>query len=341
MSSGKQLRLHLNENTGGCSPAVVNALRSITCEQTAFYPDVAEATGACARHLGVTEEQVLLTNGLDEGILAASMAALRGSSAPDPYEAIVIAPAFDMYAFCANAAGGRVVEIEHGPEFAFPLNEVLSAINSRTRLVFLTNPNNPTGLSIPRDAILAIARAASGALVFLDEAYTDFSGTSLIADADLLERRNVLIGRTFAKAYGLAALRVGAVIAPRETLQRIRDVVPPYNLNVAAAIALPAALADQEHYLAYLSQTAESKRLLYAAFDRLSVKHWKSDANFVLAWFGDDAGAVVKGLSRHGVFVRDRSTEGACRGCVRITAGIVEHTRACIAAIEEVLCAGR
>ena len=332
------LRLHLNENTAGCAPAVIDALRSITCEEAAFYPDYSRAIAACAQHLGVKEQQLLLTNGLDEGILAASVAALRGSADADPFEAIVIVPAFDMYAACADAAGGRVVEIQQEDDYAFPLDRVLGAINARTRIVFLTNPNNPTGLCIPRETILSIAAAAPHATVFLDEAYADFSGTSMIGARELHTRPNILIGRTFAKAYGLAALRVGALIGDPERLARVRRVVPPYSLNVAAAVALPAALADTHHYQSYLRQCADSKRLLYAALERLSVKYWPSEANFVLARFADRAPRVLAGLMERGVYVRDRSADAGCDGCIRITAGIVEHTQRCIDAMEEVLC---
>jgi histidinol-phosphate aminotransferase len=334
------LRLHLNENTAGCSPAVVKALRSITCEDAAWYPDYTQAIEACARHLGVNEEQLVLTNGLDEGIFVASVAALRGGGA-EPLEAIVVPPAFDMYAAYADVAGGRVVEIRQDADFTFPLERVLRAVTDRTRIVFLTNPNNPTGAAIPREAILAVADAAPHATIFLDEAYADFAGTTLIGDASLASRPNVIIGRTFAKAYGLAALRVGALIGPASTLGPIRRVVPPYNINVAAAVALPAALADTEHYDWYLHQSAESKRLLYAALERRGVTFWRSEANFVLARFGARAPQVVAGLAARGIHVRDRSSEHACGGCVRITAGVVEHTRQCIDAIEEILCAAR
>lgn len=338
-SSG--LRLHLNENTAGCAPAVIEALRSISCEQAAFYPDSSRAIAACARHLKVDERQLLLTNGLDEGILAASVAALRGSAAADPFEAIVIVPAFDMYAACADAAGGRVVAVSQEEDFAFPLQRVLSTINQRTRIIFLTNPNNPTGLGIPRETILTIADAAPHATIFLDEAYADFSGKTMIGDSALPSTTNVLIGRTFSKAYGLAALRVGAVVGNGEILERVRRVVPPYSLNVAAAVALPAALADTGHYQSYLRGCQESKRLLYAALERLGIKYWPSEANFVLARFGTSAPRVLDGLVERGIHVRDRSADAGCDGCIRITAGIVEHTRRCIAAIEEVLCGGR
>src|SRR5687768_14866768 len=105
------LRLHLNENTAGCSPRVIDVLRGLTREQAAFYPDYDGAIAAVASRLNVAADQVLLTNGLDEGILAVSVAALRGSAADDPFEAVVVVPAFDMYAACADAAGGRVVGI--------------------------------------------------------------------------------------------------------------------------------------------------------------------------------------------------------------------------------------
>ena len=250
------LRLHLNENTAGCSPAVIDALHAITCEQAAFYPDYSRALTTCAAYLGVDERQLALTNGLDEGILAASVAALRGSSETTPFEAIVIVPAFDMYAACADAAGGRVVEVASGDDFAFPLEQLLGAINSRTRIVFLTNPNNPTGLSVPREAILTVADAAPHATIFLDEAYADFSRTTLIGDPALPTRPNVLIGRTFAKAHGLAALRAGALVGAEHTISRIRKVIPPYSLNLAAAVALPAALEDTRHHRDYLRQVA-------------------------------------------------------------------------------------
>ena len=331
--SASGLRLHMNENTGGCSPAVLDALRTITCAEAAFYYEAVEATDACARYLGVDVRQLVLTNGLDEGILCACVAALKGGT----FEAVVVVPTFEMYGISAAAVGGRVVEVRYHDDFSFPLDRVLAAVNERTRIVFLTNPNNPTGQSIPKTSMLAIADAAPQALLFVDEAYADFSGMTLIGDADAARRANIVVGRTFAKAYGLAALRLGALVAPSATLDRIRPIVPPYNINIAAAKALPAALADTEQYRWYLEQAAESKSLLYAALDRWGVTYWRSDANFVLARFGADASRIVGALDARGIHIRDRGSDPGCEGCVRITAGIVDHTRQCIAAIEDVL----
>ncbi|OFW04818.1 MAG: hypothetical protein A3H96_10420 [Acidobacteria bacterium RIFCSPLOWO2_02_FULL_67_36] len=332
-SSG--LRLHLNENTAGCSPAVIAALRGLTRQQAAFYPDYDEATDAAAARLGVTADRLLLTNGLDEGILATAVAAHRGSA---DSEAIVVLPAFDMYAACSDAAGGQVVEVPPPADLSFPLDRVLAAIGPRTRLVWLTTPNNPTGHSIPRDEIVRIASAAPQAIVFVDEAYADFAPATLLSDPVLDTLPNIVVGRTFAKAYGLAALRAGALVANPATLALLRRIVPPYSVNVCAALALPAACADTAYYEWYLGQVARSKALIYATLDRLGVGHWKSDANFVLARFRGDTARIVSALAARGMFVRDRSGDTGCAGCIRMTAGVFDDTRALAAALEEVLC---
>jgi histidinol-phosphate aminotransferase len=333
------LRLHLNENTAGCSPKVVEALQALTRTEAAFYPDYDQAIDTCAAYLGVAPNQLLLTNGLDEGILAASVTALRRGASDPQREAIVPVPAFDMYAACSDAVGGRVIEVSAGADFAFPLRSVLEAVTSHTGVIFLTTPGNPTGQRIAREDILQVATAAPQALIFADEAYYDFCGETLIGSRDLLKLPNVVVGRTFAKAHGLAGLRVGALVGAPETLGRIRRAVPPYSLNICATVALCAALQDREYHSWYVEQAKTSRQLLYDALDRLAVRHWKSDANFVLADFGESAPRVVASLAARGVFVRDRSSDPQCRGCVRITAGVVEHTLAGMAALEEVLCA--
>jgi histidinol-phosphate aminotransferase len=334
-SSG--LRLHLNENTAGCSPAVQAALQKLTRQDAAFYPDYEAAAESCARRLGVPVDRVLLTNGLDEGILAVSVAALRGSPADAPHEAIVIVPAFDMYAAHADAMGGRVVEVPLAENFGFPLDDTLAAIGDRTRLIWLTNPNNPTGQVIAREAIVRIAQAAPRALVVVDEAYADFAGETLLGSDALNRLPNVIVGRTFAKAYGLAGLRAGALVGTPEALALLRRIVPPYSVNAYAAAALRAAFDDEEYFRWYLEQVRESKRLMYEAFDRLGIKHWKSAANFVLARIGGDAAKTIRKLAARGVHVRDKSHDRACAGCIRVTAGVVSDTRAFIAALEEVL----
>jgi histidinol-phosphate aminotransferase len=329
------LRLHLNENTAGCSPAVIEALQSLTRVQIAEYPDYDAAVTAAAARLDVTADSLLLTNGLDEGILVAALLAFRATGGDA--EGLVVVPAFDMYAACTDATGGHVVEVPLGDGFDFPIARILDTLSKRTRIVWLTNPNNPTGQSIPRDAIQQIAATASHAIIFVDEAYADFAGTTLIGDPLVRDYPRVVVGRTFAKAYGLAGIRAGAVVGHPETIAALRRVTPPYSINVCAAAALPAAFADRTYYDWYVDQVRQSRELLYREFDRLGVRYWKSDANFVLARFDGRASAVASTLAARGIHVRDRSRDEGCRDCLRVTAGVVEHTREFLAALESAL----
>jgi histidinol-phosphate aminotransferase len=332
------LRLHQNENTGGCSPRVLDALASLSAEAIAVYPPYKATIERCARYFGVSPHEVAITNGLDEGILAAAVACLRPS--PDGFvpEAIIPQPAFEIFQFNAELIGARVVPVPPRADFAFALEEVLAAISPRTRVVFLTNPNNPTGVPMPLDAVRTVARRVPpGAIVFLDETYAEFAGATFIPELGAYP--NVIVGRTFSKAHGLAGLRIGALLGTAAGLEPLKRVVPVYSVSIAAVAAIGAALQDGGHLAEYLRQVRESKALLYAACDRLGLSYWPSAANFVLVRTGGHTQALVEGAARRGIYLRDRSSEPGCAGCTRITTGMVEHTRRCIAVIEEVLCA--
>jgi len=331
------LRLHQNENTAGCSPRVLDALRSLQADQIAFYPPYSAAIDACARHLGVAADSIALVNGLDEGITGVGIAYLRSSAGGFVPEAIIPEPAFEIFKFDTEVVGGRPVSVMPGPDFRFPIDDVVAAITPDTRVVFLTNPNNPTGVPMPLEAIRTIARAVPPeAIVFVDEAYADFSGTTFIPELPLFS--NVIVGRTFSKAFGLAGLRIGCLVGAADRLDPIRLTLPVYSVNIAAVVAVRAALTDRAYVDEYLRQVAASKALLYAACDRLELSYWPSSANFVLVCAGDRLRALVDGLAARGIYLRDRSSEPGCAGCVRIGTGVVAHTERCIAAMEEVLC---
>ena len=334
------LRLHLNENTAGCSPAVIAALRTIDRDVIALDPDYAPITKECERWFGVPAGWVQLINGLDEGLHTVAQAArARPPLVGDP-EAVIVEPAFEMYVPCAEAAGLRVVRVPPQPDFAFPLAPLLSAVTPATRLIYLTDPNNPTGLPIPPGAVEQIAGAVPDALLLLDEAYSDFSGRTLIG-APLDRRRNLIVGRTFAKAHGLAGLRIGALIAHPDALAAIRRILPPFSINVCAAIALAAALRDRPYLEWFVAQSVESRELIYDCCRRLSLQFWPSEANFVLVRVGPDAAAIVQDVAASGILLRDRSTQPGCDGCIRITAGVADHTRAAVTALEAALASRR
>jgi histidinol-phosphate aminotransferase len=334
------LRLHQNENTGGCSPRVLEALAKLRPDEVGFYPPYAAATRACAHYLGVDPEALALTNGLDEGIMGLAVAYLRPPVGGPVPEALVPEPAFEIFRVDTDAVGGQFVQVMPKPDFTFALDEVLAAISPRTRVVFLTNPNNPTGVSMPLDAIRAVAQhVPKEAVVFVDEAYAEFAGTTFLPELPAFP--NVIVGRTFSKAFGLAGLRIGCLIGAPGVLDPVRAVIPVYSVNIAAVVAVQAAVADLAYLGDYLRQVQESKALLYGACDRVGLKYWKSDANFVLVCAGDRLGALVRGAADRGVYIRDRSSEPGCAGCFRVATGVVEHTRRFIAAMEEVLCAAR
>ena len=330
---GPGLRLHLNENTGGCSPYVIEAIRALTPTDIAAYPDYRAAVLACAEYLRVDPEWVLLTNGLDEGLLMLALARLGRDKSPDG-EAIVPVPAFDPYFAATNAVGAVTVRVPPADGFRFPVQAVLNAISPRTRLIYLNTPNNPTGQTIDRAALRAVIAAAPQATVLVDEAYVEFAGDSFLAD--LPQFRNAVVGRTFSKAYGLAGMRIGCLVAHPDTLEPIRAVTPVLNLNVVAVAAMQAALRDRDFLPRYAAEVRESKRRLYEACARLGLEYWESAANFVLVRAGSRSGDLVRALAERGVHVRDRSRDPITAGCVRITTGIVKHTDAAIEALQEI-----
>jgi histidinol-phosphate aminotransferase len=366
------LRLHLNEHTGGCSPAVVEAIARVTRETIAKYPDYTRVTQAVADHLGVAPARVVLTNGLDEGIFAIALAQLRspgtgygvpgtgGSGSLQPTagspsdaargtspaptsggslsEAVIIEPAFGMYADAVEAVGGTVVRVMPGPELSLDREAIAAAVTPATGVLFIASPGNPSGLSLTRDEVAWLASILPpGGLLLLDEAYVEFGGESVIPMIDAYP--NMVVGRTFAKAYGLAGMRVGALVGREDVITRMRRVLPPYSLNVFVVAALEAALADRAYMDGYRAQVRESRELLYAACDRWGLGYVRSEANFVLVRAGDRRRALIDGLQARNIYIRDRDTQPGCAGCVRVTTGLVAHTRACIDAMEEILCA--
>ena len=330
---GNGVRLHLNENTGGCSPRVLDAIRALKTTDVSTYPSYTDLVLACARHFGVDPDWVLLTNGLDEGILMAAVGHIARPRIHDA-ETIIPLPAFDPYPNSTAAVGATAIRIPPGPGFAFPTADVVRAITPRTRMIFLNTPNNPTGQLIPLDDVKRIAAAAPGAALIVDEAYIEFGGTSFLPE--LAGHPNVLVGRTFSKAYGLAGMRVGILMGQPQSLDAVREVTLPFNINAVAIAATLAALEDREFLPRYAAEVAQSRERLYAACRRLGLHYWESAANYVLVRVGDAVPLFVQALAARRIHVRDRSKDPHTAGCIRITAGLLAHTDAAVEALESV-----
>jgi histidinol-phosphate aminotransferase len=317
------LRLDFNENTLACSPRVLEALRKVTAVDLTRYPERGTTEAMVADSLDVAPQDVLLTNGVDEAIHVLCQAFLdRGDAMLLPV------PTYTMYEVYGSAADVQIDAVPawesrtdvHTPDnFRFPLDAMLSAIHSRTRLIAIANPNSPTGATVARDAIIAIAEQAPHAVVLVDEAYFHFFGETVV---DLIGKLpNLVVARTFSKAYGLAGLRLGALIAAQETMQWLRRVISPYSVNLLALACLPAALADREYLDWYVTEVKAARADLAQALTEFGLEHWPSEANFLLTRIGGQHGPFVRAMRARRILTRDRSTDPGCDGLVRITVG--------------------
>ena len=324
------LRLDFNENTVGCSPRVLQRLRSLSGEELARYPEREPSEKIVATHLGIEPSEVLLTNGTDEAIHLICETYLE----PE-HEAIVAVPTFAMYEIYSGATGARVVSVQADDSFEFPTERILAQINSHTRLIAMANPNNPTGTLASAEDLLRIARAAPNAALLVDEAYFEFAGETMMPR--WRDVPNLFVSRTFSKAYGLAGLRIGILTGNVEQMAMVRRASSPYNLNVAALACLPEALADQEYIRNYVDEAIRGRVALENELKNRGIRYWPSRANFVLMYLGGANAAFVRAMRERGILVRDRSNDPGCKGCVRITVGSAEHNERLMKELSEVL----
>ena len=325
------LRLDFNENTGGCSPRVMERLRQMQPDELACYPEREPVEREVASFLGLQPEQVLLTNGVDEAIHLVCEAYLQPKD-----DALIVVPTFAMYQICMAATGARVVPIPADEDFRFPTGKVMAYTTApKTRLIAIANPNNPTGAVASAEDLLLIARSTPQAAILVDEAYFEFYGESLLEYVGQVQ--NLFIARTFSKAYGMASLRVGVLAGAAEQIQSLRRACSPYNVNGVALACLPAALADQDYVRRYVDEVKWSRRRLEEEFRTFGIPFWPSQANFVLGRIGLRHTEFVNGMKERGILVRDRSSDFGCNGCVRITAGWKEHTERLLGALRDTL----
>jgi histidinol-phosphate aminotransferase len=324
------VRLDFNENTFACSPKVLETLGRVSRAELTMYPEREHVERVAAAHLGLASAQVLLTNGVDEAIHVLCQTYLGPGD-----EMLLPVPTYSMYAVYASGTDASLVEVPAEEGFRFPLEALLAKITPSTKLIAIANPNSPTGQAVSREHIVRIVEAAPQAVVLVDEAYFHFHRQTVI---DLIGRApNLIVARTFSKAYGLAGLRLGLLAAADEQMQWLRRVISPYSVNSLALACLPPAIGDQPYIDWYVSEVLTARSEFTADLDRLGVRYWPSQANFVLIFIGAKHAEFSRAMRDRGILVRDRSADPGCDGCVRITIGTREHTAMGIQAMEEVL----
>ena len=325
------VKLASNENPLGPSPRAASAMRD-ALDNLHRYPDGAghEFIGALAAHLGCRRANIVMGNGSDDIIGLLTQALLTSGD-----RAVMPRPSFLMYEIAVRTAGAEPVFVPLD-DMAIDLDGIQQAVDARTRMVFICNPNNPTGTIIRQQAFEAFLAALPPAVVVVvDEAYIEFVRDPACLQSLAMARagRPVVTLRTFSKLYGLAGLRVGYGVMPEPLAEGLNRIRQPFNVNLLAQIGARAALADHEFVDRTLDLVHSELDHLYAELDALGLTCFPTQSNFFLIDMRRDAQAVFEALLRQGVIVR------SMRGCgfpqyIRVNVGTTEENRRLIAALQ-------
>ena len=320
-----KVRLDFNENTAGCSPVVRRALAKLTPKQIAMYPEYKAPTKRLARYFRVRPEELLLTNGGDDALR------VFFDTFVEPDASIVICePTFPMYRYYAEIAGAKIHALRYGSEMQFPLEEALATLGNKPRLLFIANPNNPTGTLIREKELRRILQAAAHTVVVMDEAYAEFSDFTAVPW--IRKYPQLFVARTFSKVAGLAALRLGAVIGCDKSLALVRRAMPPFPVNLAALVAAEAAANDGATMRCYVSEVRRLRKWLSVELQKMGVETFPSAGNFLLANFGATGPTLFRQLEKRGILLRDRGKDMG-PGFVRITIGTAAEMQMLLKAI--------
>jgi len=315
------LLLDMNERTVPPSPKVEAALRrTIIDGNLAVYPEYGPLEEAIADYAGVSRTKLLATNGSDQAI------SLIFRLVTDTGDSVIIpAPSFSMFSQSAKIAGTAIIAPSYGSQdMAFPLEEVCAAITPSVRLIIICNPNNPTGTIVPIRDIQRIAKTAQTAAILVDEAYAEFSGVSAIGL--ISSNPNIIVIRTLSKAFGLAGLRLGYVVADEAYIEGLSKIRGPYDINAFASAAGTAALSDIPDMQSYVSRVMDTaKPMLEEYFRKNAIPFFPSRANFIL-FKPENADTVEKILRNNGVRVR-YFTKPGIEGMIRVTVGTPNQAR--------------
>jgi histidinol-phosphate aminotransferase len=324
------LRLDFNENTVACSPKVREVLGCISANSLTRYPEREPVEAIVAAHLGLAPAQVALTNGVDEAIHVLFEAFLEEGD-----ELLLPVPTYTMYEIYSSSTNAQAVAVQAADDLKFPFERLLAAITPRTKIIAIANPNSPSGSAATRAQLVEIAMLASRAVVLVDEAYFHFHKETVVDLISVVP--NLIVARTFSKAYGLAGLRLGLLAGPVELMRWVKRVLSPYSVNSLALACLPPALEDTAYLDWYVGEVLAARGEFEAALDEAKVRRWPSHANFVLVEIGAQHKEFARRMGEAGVLVRDRSSDPGCDGRVRITVGTREQMREAAVALNETL----
>ena len=316
------VKLASNENPLGASPKAVEAFHEIA-DSLHLYPrgDAPKLIVSIAKKYGVNTSQIVIGNGSDEIIDMVGKAFIRQGD-----NCVGITPTFSVYKFTTLSNGADFIGVGEG-ETKASLDDLAKAINAKTRVAFICNPNNPTGAYYTEAEIRDfLKKVPENVLVFLDEAYSEFATATDYPNmaAALGEYPNLFVNRTFSKIYGLAGLRVGYAMGSVEVIRALWKIKPPFDVNQAAQVAAIAALADSEHVEATRKMNADGVEVLTREFEALGFKVLPTQANFICVRIGERAKELVAFLESNGMIIRGLTSFGMPEH-VRVTVGKPEE----------------
>jgi histidinol-phosphate aminotransferase len=318
----KVVKLASNENPLGASPKAVEAFHGIA-DSLHLYPrgDAPKLIDSIAKMYGVETSQIVVGNGSDEIIDMVGKAFIRQGD-----NCVGITPTFSVYKFTTLSNGADFIGVGEG-EARTSLDELAKAINDKTRVAFICNPNNPTGAYYTESEIREfLKKVPQNVLVFLDEAYAEFATAPDYPNMAKFvgEYSNLFVNRTFSKIYGLAGLRVGYAFGSTEVVRALWKLKPPFDVNQAAQVAAIAALGDKEHVQATRKMNAEGIDVLTREFSALGLKVLPTQANFICVRIGERAKELVAFLESNGMIVRGLTSFGMPE-YIRVTIGKPEE----------------
>ena len=323
-----------NENLFGVSPKVKEALHDALAGIYSYpQPDAEPLRCAIAEKTGIDPAEIVVGSG------SAELISLLVRACCKPFhESVVlsVSPTYPLYQQESEALGVTYRAVPLNSCFNLEVDYLLAQVDAKTSLCFISNPNNPTGTYLNRRQLeQLIQEMPAHVTLVLDEAYIEYTSAADYADALHYrhQRDNLVILRTFSKAYGLASLRVGYMIAQGEVLQRVLRIKQPYNVNQLAQVAALASLQDSQFLQYTLQATAAGKRHLQQELDKLGVQYWPSEGNFLLIDAGIPAQRIYDHLLKHGIQVRETTDPYA----LRITIGKQEHQNHLIAVLKKLL----
>jgi len=296
------IKLASNENPLGPSPKAIQAIRD-HAPNVHLYPD-----GGCyylkkdlALYLGVNPDNIILGNGSDEIVSIITRVFIQKGD-----EAIMGDPSFLMYKIDTQLSQGKIVPVPL-KEFRIDISGMIKAITAKTKIIFISNPNNPTGTIIHKEEMQKmIDKLPSSILLVCDEAYHEYVDDPKYPDtlSWVKEGKNIIVLRTFSKIHGLAGLRIGYGIAREEIISILDRARPPFNVNSLAQIAARASLKDEEHIVKSKNLVQEGKKFLYRRLKELGVEFVPTQANFILIKTGEKTRKIILDLLKKGIIVR-------------------------------------